>query len=197
MEAINSEMLERLIKLKPIQQLGQHEKALNLLAVKLKDSVSAEMYCTQGGEVVPPKIARVLTDKIKSLKPWGVLGELGRRRESTVEGELRENLVMSLLKVYMDQGQSESRETAALLNAQALHLDDERILEMLPSDWSLDLVSGFVGRSFKRQSHERITWQSERLRLSSLRRVFDQSTIPQNQVILRVTDYTILSSIQY
>lgn len=108
-------------------RLGQHERALELLAVKLKDSVSAEMYCTQGGEVVPPKIARAMTQKVQSLQAWAVLGELGRRRKGTIEGDLRERLVMNLLQVYMRGGPSEARQTAELLNAQALHLDDEQV----------------------------------------------------------------------
>lgn len=160
-------------------RLGQHERALELLAVKLKDSVSAEMYCTQGGEVVPPKIARAMTKKVQNLQAWAVLGELGRRRKGTIEGDLRERLVMNLLQVYMRGGPSEAKQTAELLNAQALHLDDEQasrasficllwltscasqILKMLPNDWSLEVVSAFIGRSLKRGQHERVTWQSE------------------------------------
>lgn len=38
------------------------------------------------------------------LEPWVALGEVGRRRKGTIEGEQRENLVMTLLKVYMEDG---------------------------------------------------------------------------------------------
>ena len=85
-------------------QLGKHEKALKLLAVQLRDSVSAETYCTQGGEVLPPKIAQAITAKITSLEPWATLGEIGRRRRGTIEGQLRQQLVSVLLKVYMKEG---------------------------------------------------------------------------------------------
>jgi len=77
---------------------------LKLLAVQLRDSVSAETYCTQGGEVLPPKIAKAITAKIKSLEPWATLSEIGRRRRGTIEGQLRQQLVSILLKVYMKEG---------------------------------------------------------------------------------------------
>ncbi len=108
-------------------RLGRHEKALRLLALRLGDSVSAETYCTQGGEVLPQKIARAMVRNIKSLEPWAVLGEIGRRRKQTIGGEEREILVMELLKVYMSEGEGAARQTAALLNAQALHLDATQV----------------------------------------------------------------------
>jgi hypothetical protein len=85
-------------------QLERHEKALQLLAIRMRDSVSAETYCSQGGVVVPPKIARLIGQKMRDLESWVALGEIGRRRKGTIEGEQRENLVMALLKVYMQDG---------------------------------------------------------------------------------------------
>lgn len=54
--------------------------------------------------MVPPKIARVIGNKMVELEAWVALGEVGRRRKGTIEGEQRENLVMTLLKVYMEDG---------------------------------------------------------------------------------------------
>jgi hypothetical protein len=85
-------------------QLARHEKALQLLAIELKDSVSAETYCTQGGDVLPPKTARAISDRIKVLEPWATLDEVGPRRRGTIEGEPRQHLVSILLKVYMAEG---------------------------------------------------------------------------------------------
>lgn len=85
-------------------QLERHDKALHLLAIRMRDSVSAETYCSQGGVVVPPKIARAIGTRMHDLEPWVALGEVGRRRKGTIEGEQRERLVMALLKVYMEDG---------------------------------------------------------------------------------------------
>ncbi len=85
-------------------QLGQHQRALRLLALTLKDAVSAETYCSQGGEVLPPKIARAVVLRLKYLEPWAALGEIGRRRKGTIGGEVRQMLVRELLKAYMSDG---------------------------------------------------------------------------------------------
>lgn len=52
-----------------------------------------------------------------------------------------------------------SKEAAALLNAQSLHLDPLEITSMLPPEWPLDVVSSFIQRALRRQLHEQHTWQ--------------------------------------
>ncbi|KAJ9103369.1 hypothetical protein QFC19_004468 [Naganishia cerealis] len=159
-------------------RLGRHEKALQLLAIRMRDSVSAETYCSQGGVVVPPKIARTIGNKMADLEPWVALGEIGRRRKGTIEGEQRENLVLALLKVYMEDGSQAKKQTRDLLNAQALHLDtlqvsfytdivwfkllmmpSEQVIDMIPPDWSVSSMSDFFTRAMKRQLHEKATWR--------------------------------------
>lgn len=54
---------------------------------------------------------------------------------------------------------STSKETAALLNAQSVHLDVLQVLDLVPNEWELDVVSSFLQRSLRRQIHERATWQ--------------------------------------
>lgn len=54
---------------------------------------------------------------------------------------------------------STSKEAAALLNAQSIHLDVLPILEMVPSEWPLDVVSSFVQRSLRRQLHAQASWR--------------------------------------
>ncbi|KAJ9114999.1 hypothetical protein QFC22_005327 [Naganishia vaughanmartiniae] len=140
-------------------RLGRHERALQLLAIHMRDSVSAETYCSQGGVVVPPKIARTIGKKMPELEPWVALGEVGRRRKGTIEGEQRENLVMALLKVYMEDGSRAKKQTRDLLNAQALHLDTIQVIDMIPPDWSVSSMSDFFTRAMKRQLHEKATWR--------------------------------------
>lgn len=65
---------------------------------------------------------------------------------------------------------STARQTAALLNAQSVHLDvlevsldnlvckfptDDQVLALVPPEWPLDVVSSFFQRSIRRQSHDK------------------------------------------
>lgn len=119
---------------------GRNRQALQLLARDIGDGYSAQTYCTQGGEIMPPKIARRVAKKVPALEGWAILGEIGRKRRGTIDAAGQEGLVMELLGVYMRDGSVQrakrgraagahdsrattSKETAALLNAQAMHTD--------------------------------------------------------------------------
>ena len=105
---------------------GQHKRALRLLALDVGDFVSAQAYCTQGGEIIPPKIAHLIAAHVPELAGWATLGDVGRKRRGTVDAKIQESLVMDLLGVYMQDEKSRestARQGAALLNAQAIHLD--------------------------------------------------------------------------
>ena len=83
----------------------------------MNDSTSAEAYCTLGGEVVPAKTAQHLGDRA-GLQPWAALvtplaapgkpqppqraGSI--QRQKTVDEDVKKNLVMILLEVYMSGG---------------------------------------------------------------------------------------------
>lgn len=82
----------------------------------MNDSTSAEAYCTLGGEVVPAKTAQQIGDR-SDLQPWAALvtpfaapgkqpksapGPL--KRQKTVDEEVKKDLVMILLEVYMSGG---------------------------------------------------------------------------------------------
>lgn len=81
-----------------------HDAALDILARKLRDSASAEAYCTQGGEVVPAKVGQAIARDL-GLEAWAELGGGALRRRMTVTEEMRRNLLMILLRVYMGQGE--------------------------------------------------------------------------------------------
>jgi hypothetical protein len=85
-------------------QLGRNRQALQLLARDIGDSLSAQTYCTQGGEVIPPHVARAVASHVPELAAWAVLGEIGRKRRGTVDGKTQQGLVMELLGVYMRDG---------------------------------------------------------------------------------------------
>lgn len=139
---------ERLKGLEPLRyelaivlgRQGRNRQALQLLAREIGDGYSAQTYCTQGGEIIPPKIARRVAKKVPALEGWAILGEIGRKRRGTIDAAGQEGLVMELLGVYMRDGSvvrgkrgkaaeaedaraMTSKETAALLNAQAMHTD--------------------------------------------------------------------------
>lgn len=64
---------------------------------------------------------------------------------------------------------STAKQTAALLNAQSVHLDvlevghivgmwvqpDIQVLALVPPEWPLDVVSSFFQRSLRRQLHDK------------------------------------------
>ena len=85
-------------------RLGNTRQALQLLARDLGDGVSAQTYCTQGGEIIPPKVARRVAQRVSELEPWASLGEVGRKKRGTVDPSTQEKLVMELLGVYMRDG---------------------------------------------------------------------------------------------
>ncbi|RSH83741.1 hypothetical protein EHS25_005356 [Saitozyma podzolica] len=115
------------------------------------------LYLRRGGH--PPKVGRRVARKVPAMEPWAALGEVGRRKRTVVEEGTQTGLVMELLGVYMRDGASTSKEAAALLNAQSIHLDVLPILEMVPSEWPLDVVSSFVQRSLRRQLHAQASWR--------------------------------------
>lgn len=86
------------------RQLGRNREALQLLARDIGDSVSAQTFCTQGGEIIPPRVARSVARHVPELSDWAALGEIGRKRRGTVDAKTQEGLVMELLGVYMRDG---------------------------------------------------------------------------------------------
>ncbi|KAK8864291.1 hypothetical protein IAR55_001537 [Kwoniella newhampshirensis] len=138
-------------------RLGKHRQALHLLAREIGDSLSAQAYCTQGGEIIPPRVARIVGERVTGLQGWTTLGEVGRRRKDVDEETMR-GLVKELLGVYMRDGKEYSRQAAWLLNAQSVHLDVLEVLDQMPDEWSVDVVSTFMKRSLRRGLHDRASW---------------------------------------
>ena len=125
-------------------QLGEHRSALTSLVHDLRDPTSAEIYCTLGGEIVPPKTAQSLGERFE-LQAWATLivptAAPGRpalpkaqsmSRLATVDSELKKSLIRILLEVYMSGGEATAECTARFLNAQAMNLDvlDVRLLSI-------------------------------------------------------------------
>lgn len=80
---------------------GKNKRALRLLGQDIGDFVSAQAYCTQGGEIVPPRVAHLVASHVPELVGWATLGDVGRKRRGTVDAKVQHGLVMDLLGVYM------------------------------------------------------------------------------------------------
>ncbi|KAG8903936.1 hypothetical protein FRC01_008933 [Tulasnella sp. 417] len=154
-------------------RIGNHDEALSLLVHSLKDSTTAEAYCTLGGDVIPPKVASAVAQQM-GIEPWGQLvtasspgsgfGTAAARgttagRSTSIRAPVSEDtkkaLISTLMRVYMKGGNNTAHETAQLLNAQAINLDVVDVLDSVPSTWSLNVMSSFVSRSLRRTLHDR------------------------------------------
>ena len=106
-------------------QLNRHRDALHTLVHTVRDSASAEVYCTLGGAVVPPRTAQAIGERY-GLQAWAALffppgtkpthshantvynnqGPIAAAlsREMTVDERLKRELTRVLLEVYMSAG---------------------------------------------------------------------------------------------
>jgi hypothetical protein len=135
-------------------RLNRHTEALKLLAQDLPDTVSAQTYCTLGGEIIPPKVAKVITKHEPGLAGWVALSS--SRRSGTVDAATQHRLIVELLRAYMRDSAGSAR-SANLLSAQGVHLDVDEVLDMAPGDWPLDAVTTFYRRSYRRLLQEKTT----------------------------------------
>lgn len=77
----------------------------------LRDFVSAEAYCTLGGEIIPAKVAQSFGERFR-LQPWATLfvpvavprAPVVLKRQRTVEDSRKRELTRVLLDVYMEGG---------------------------------------------------------------------------------------------
>ncbi|KAF8690330.1 hypothetical protein AX14_003009 [Amanita brunnescens Koide BX004] len=140
---------------------GDHHAVLVALAHDVRDLVSAEMYCAVGGGVDG------VFDRKMALSLGGVEGgEVGKCVSGLFGGSApalvedggekedeKKRLMRMLLEVYMSDPKGTPARTAKLLNAQAVHLDSEDVLSIVPLDWPVQVLSLFLSRSFRRLLH--------------------------------------------
>ena len=101
-----------------ISQLSQHHSALTVLVNDLHDEPAAEAYCTLGGQIVSPVLAKTIGESC-DLREWASVLEpqttgrgRGKSLPTTVTGMratptkvdegLKTELITTLLKVYME-----------------------------------------------------------------------------------------------
>ncbi|KAF8212185.1 hypothetical protein K438DRAFT_1957954 [Mycena galopus ATCC 62051] len=140
--------------------LGNHRAALSTLVNDLHDSLSAEAYCTLGGDVVPGKVIQdICADTTLGLAIWvSGLSSKGRQKTVDVKDEglvKRKELLKILLEVYMSDEEASAERAAHLVNSQAMNLDVSDVIPTLPPKWPLKVMSSFLARSFRRTVHAR------------------------------------------
>ncbi|KAJ6547615.1 hypothetical protein B0H19DRAFT_1075416 [Mycena capillaripes] len=149
-------------------KLGNHRAALSALVNDLHDSLSAEAYCTLGGDVITGKdVQTICADAKLGLGLWAS-GLGGKGRQKTVDSNddglvKRKELLKTLLEVYMSDecilsilaGEASAERAARLVNSQAMNLDVIDVIPTLPAKWPLKVMSSFLARSFRRTVHAR------------------------------------------
>ncbi|XP_048388257.1 transforming growth factor-beta receptor-associated protein 1 homolog isoform X2 [Stegostoma tigrinum] len=109
-------------------KLEEHEKALEILVHKLKDFEAAEDYCL-----------------------WNSDG-----KDSTC----RQRLFHMLLALYLQPGVTSDALAMAgvdLLNNHAVEFDAVRVLQQVPDNWSIQLLSPFLTRAIRGSFHSKCT----------------------------------------
>ncbi|OQV13873.1 Transforming growth factor-beta receptor-associated protein 1 [Hypsibius exemplaris] len=111
---------------------GEHLAALDLLASRLKDRAGAVQYCVQYGK----------RDKL-----------------------LKRQLFEHLLAIYFnprEQNEESVRAALELLNDEEADFDPAKVLSMLPANWPLSCLEGFLSHTLRRSLHSQRTGAVER-----------------------------------
>lgn len=128
LEPFQDELVSESIILDGLQ--GRHREALRLLTHGLGDYDSAVRYCLFGGP--------------RSTSSTGPLAEFAERSQ---QAELFKHLLDEFLRI---QDVSERIErTSDLLGRFASWFEVREVLGLIPDDWSVDILSGFLAHVFR------------------------------------------------
>lgn len=146
-------------------QLNMHDEALAVLAKTLRDTASANAYCTQAGtEVLNPRLVREILEKLSIPLPTALYRKDGRRKHSptTLTAEDREDrrssLLNALIRITLQLANEDNTEIARqgaahTIEAQAVRLTASEILPSIPDEWPLPLMESFLVRDLRRTLH--------------------------------------------
>ncbi|KZT59571.1 hypothetical protein CALCODRAFT_493514 [Calocera cornea HHB12733] len=138
---------------------GDHRTVIETLVNGLSDFTSAQSYCTSGGEIIGPEVARAATAPFDDLKPLATYladgGSVGKGKKAGVPEDAKRDLLGILVQVQMTGGERMAKQTARLLNAQAVYFDMFETLSDIPETWQLKPIAPFLTRSFRHAIHER------------------------------------------
>jgi hypothetical protein len=139
-------------------RLGHHAAALKILVHDLQDFNSAEVYSYHGGV------------SLSSLR-------VGSQKQEIVE--MRYKLFPMLLSECLSFTAPELRfsQSVALLNRWGNYMDFESVLEFIPDEWSIEVVSTFLQRALAHLTSEKRDAQIQRSLVRLQARRFDQKSL--------------------
>ncbi|EJU00542.1 hypothetical protein DACRYDRAFT_80745 [Dacryopinax primogenitus] len=138
---------------------ADHRTVIETLVNDLQDFTSAQAYCTSGGEVISPQAASAATLPFDDLAPLATYlaegGSGGKGKTAPVPEDAKKALLGILVQVQMAGGEGMAKQTARLLNAQAVYFEMFETLADIPENWKLKPISPFLTRSYRHAVHER------------------------------------------
>jgi hypothetical protein len=128
-------------------------EALELLAIKLRDANSSEIYCNQNRYALSSVQLKTLAVEQKQLVLYANFYAKSLKR---VNRDNRVKLLKILLQVYMKSGVGNEFQVATshLLNTQSLNLSPMEVLNLVPNHWSLSTLETFLSRSLRKEMHK-------------------------------------------
>ena len=135
------------------------------MASTLRDTASANAYCTQAGnDVLNPRLVREILEKLSIPLPTALYRKDGRRRNAPPAGPpadrevRRSSLLNALIKITLHLANQDNtpmaRQGAAhTIETQAIRINASEILPSIPDDWPLPLMESFIVRDLRRSLH--------------------------------------------
>ncbi|KAJ3121489.1 transforming growth factor, beta receptor associated protein 1 [Nowakowskiella sp. JEL0407] len=130
----------------------KHETALTILVQFLSDYAGAEEYCIKYCPTLNRSLANdnnnVRISTVGNNKSKGTVGSSSLTSGGVTSGEV--NLVLYLVKLYLSFNSDEHAfEVLHLINCYSSILDLIEILEMIPPNWSLEMLNPFFKSKFQ------------------------------------------------
>ncbi|KZT37480.1 hypothetical protein SISSUDRAFT_1062828 [Sistotremastrum suecicum HHB10207 ss-3] len=135
-------------------KLALHEEALSILVHELNDPISAQLYCTKGGNIIPENLANFVASQL-DLQPWSLymVSQLRAAQKLPQSTETEQGALLRVLFGVLLTTPNAREDTAQLLDTQGSQLDAEHVVSTAPPDWPVSVLSSFLSRSFAQSFH--------------------------------------------
>ncbi|UZJ55447.1 hypothetical protein CBS101457_004767 [Exobasidium rhododendri] len=136
-------------------KLQRDTDALELFAVKLRDTNSSEIYCNQNRFALSSVQLQSLAVDQKELILYANFYAKSLKRSATIKDK-KVKLFKVLLQVYLEKGVGNEFQVATshLLNTQSLNLSPLEVLNFVSPLWSLSTLNTFLSRSLRKEMHK-------------------------------------------
>ncbi|WFD32463.1 hypothetical protein MSPP1_003511 [Malassezia sp. CBS 17886] len=137
-----------------LSYVGRKHDALRLLAAKVRDYHTTEIFCAQGGCAFLPALARSLAHDA-GIDAYARL--VDDRSVARSDERVRAELLNALLAIYMEPGAADEfrTPTAYLLTKQTQQFDTVDVLNAVPRHWPVADLRIFLLRKLRQQLHDR------------------------------------------